>query len=278
MRVFFYHLALVVGTTRFTFAHQLAENKRRGKQVVSCSGFCGKGMESVLVCSCDESCLYIGDCCFDFLYLCKGGNGLDASLTRQGQIMIMSSFRNKTLCIAQRVQLDMDAGRRIYAIVRFPVIAKCPSNATKSVLVLCEDYGQHKFPTLPEIPVIHQGIIYRNIYCSLCSGVNPEEVSLLEHTVINTTDVHQNSSQHFAPLITGLDRNQFNRFGLVCGSIYDMKDLQCTVEEVAEECMAYQAPIHALLTIGSWEIFNNIACAKCVNASIVKIARSVRKG
>ena len=35
-----------------------------------------------------------------------------------------------------------------------------------------------------------------------------------------------------------------------------MNDLQCTMEEVAEECMAYQAPVDAFLTLGSWEIFN----------------------
>ena len=266
---FFYYLALAVGIMRFPFAHQLAENNGRcGKQVVSCSGLCGKEMAvaGVLKCSCDESCLYIGDCCFDFLYLCKGGNDLDAALTRQGQIM--SSFRNETLCIAQYVQSGMTPDHLVYKLVHIPMIAKCPSNAAKRVRVLCEDYDRHAFPALPEIPVNYHGRIYRNIYCSLCSGANPEEVSLLRHTLFNATDGHDSLSQQLSPLIIGFDVNQYNRFIFACDSIHKMKDLQCTMEEAAEECMAYQAPIKAGVPYDSRIIFMNLACAKCVNASI----------
>ena len=126
-------------------------------------------MSRRLICSCDESCLYIGDCCFDFVYLCKRGHDLDAALTHQEQIM--NDFRKKTICSAQYLPEDvlLTGDLLNYKISTMPMIAKCPSNATKSLSALCEHYEQHAFPALPQIPVIHQGIIYRNTYCSLCS-------------------------------------------------------------------------------------------------------------
>ena len=184
----FCYSASVVGNFRFPYAHQLAENKGRcGNIVVSCSGSCGKSWLHQQLCSCDDSCLYIGDCCFDFVYLCKGGYDLDGALTHQERII--AYFSRKTSCSEQYFREGESAGDVIYKTIKILMVTKCPSGATKSLLDSCEDYEHHVFPALPQIPVMHRGIIYRNIYCLLCNGENSEDVRLLSHTLINSTDV-----------------------------------------------------------------------------------------
>ena len=118
----------------------------------------------------------------------------------------------------------------IYKFVHIPMMAKFPSNAANSFRVLCEDYEQHTFPALPEIPVIYHGRIYRNIYCSLCRGAHPAEVNLLRHTLFYATDVHDSLSQQLSPPIIEFNSNQSNRFTFTCDSIHKMKDLQCTMD------------------------------------------------
>ena len=262
----FNYSALAFGNLRFPIAHQLAESKAHYRQqIISCSGFCGNGMILPRICSCDEICLYIGDCCFDFVYLCKRGYDLDTALAHQGQII--SSFRNKTVCSVQYVQMFKER----YKSIHIPMIMKCPSNATKRLLALCEDYEWHTFPVLPEIPVNHHGLIYKNIYCSICSGASPKEVNLLSHKLIDTTDFRDPISQPFALYITGLDHKQIVRFQLACGSIYKKDNLHCTTDDISEECVAYQAPISAALPNRSETTFKNLACANCVNATITSM-------
>ena len=264
----FYHLASVDGTSRFPFAHHLAENKGRcGEAVMSCSGFCGKGiLLDPLKCSCDESCLYIGDCCFDYVYLCIGGYDFDAALVYQGQIM--HSFVNKTILSPQYVQSDRCPDSISYNIIHIPMITKCPSNATKKLRALCENYERHTLPALPEIPVIHRKIIYRNVYCSLCNDADPEKVSLLAHELINTTGAYYALSQPFALLITEIDSYPIGRFKSAHYYTYKIDNLNCLEDEIAGECMAYQAPIKAVLPENKNAIFRNLACAECANASL----------
>ena len=224
----FYYSALVFGTQRFPFAHQLAENKGQCRQqMFSCSGFCGKGLAHPLRCSCDEICLYIGDCCFDFVYFCKGGYDLDGALTHQRKMM--NSFRNKIICSGQYVLSNMGM---MYQHIHIPMIAKCPSNTTKRLLALCEDYERYTLPALPEMPVIHNGIIYKNIYCSLCSSGHPRELNLLAHKLIDTTDFHDPISQPFALLITALDHNYVYRNQFACDYTYKSNNLSCIVDNM----------------------------------------------
>ena len=263
----------MAGTIRFPFAHQLAENKVRcGNQVVSCSGYCGKSIINELLCSCDDSCLYLGDCCFDFVYLCRGGYDLDSALTHQEHIM--NYFSRKTSCSVHYFYDGMSVGDVIYKTIKILMVTKCPSNATKSLLDSCEDYEHHAFPALPQIPVIHKGIIYGNIYCSLCNGACPEEVRLLSHTLLNTTDVPKqdaNSNQVYnSVVITDLDEYQQNRWNRACNPLCKFQSFQCSEEQRARECRAYQIPFTAVLLNGTKILLKNLACVQCHNTSIKK--------
>ena len=267
----FCYSASVVGTIRFPYAHQLAENKGRcGDTVVSCSGSCGKTRLHRQLCSCDDSCLYIGDCCFDFVYLCKGGNDLDDALTHQEQML--DYFTRKTLCSELYFQDERVAGDIVYKIISIPMVVKCPSNATKRLLNLCQHYEQHVFPALPQIPVMHRGIIYRNIYCLLCNGANPGDVRLLSHTLVNSTDVREEkkySTQIYSSvLITGIEEYRLSRLSQVCNSKCKFHNNNCSDEQIARECRAYQAPGIAVLSDGSKRVLKNLACLKCGNTTI----------
>ena len=258
------------GTIRFPFANQLAENKGHwGRNDVSCSGICGKIKYSEL-CGCDESCLFLGDCCYDFFYLCMRGSNLDISLARQEQIM--NDFAKRRECFTQYIQYVEGTNSIWYTTVLIPMIAKCPPNATESLLNLCEDYGQHTFSPLPQIPVIHRGVIYRNIYCSLCNGACPEQVSLLAHTLINATEVDKpevNTNQVYNAILITSENFYQRRFVFSCDPFYQTHDKQCLVEEAARECSAYQLRVCTWSSNDGQKMFKNLACAKCDNASLI---------
>ena len=235
----------MVGTKRFPFAHQLAENKGRcGHQVLSC--------------------------CFDFVYQCMGGYDLEASLAHQEQII--NDFRKKTTCSSQYVSNELIRKYFLCAIIDMPMISRCSSNTTKSLSALCDDYEEHTLPSLPEIPVIHQGIIYKNVYCSLCNGANPENVRLLGYELINTNNVRkpkENTNQSsIAVLLTDLDINKRERYAWACNHDCEIGSVQCPEELRDGECGAYHAPITVVFHNGTTKMFNNLACVKCGNTSI----------
>ena len=222
------------------------------------------------LCSCDEICLYVGDCCFDFVYQCMGGSDLEASLARQEQII--SDFRKKTTCSSHYVSNKFTHGYFFSKVIDIPVISRCPSNTTKSLSALCDDYEEHNFLSLPQNPVIHQGIIYKNVYCSLCNSASPEKVRLLRYELINASNVQEpdgnTNRTSFAVLLTDIDGFKQIRYGLACNHHCKNSIFQCAEEVRDVECGAYQAPITAVFHNGSAKIFRNLACIKCGNTSI----------
>ena len=275
--------ASLVSAIHFPFAHQLAENNEGcDKGVFSCSGSCGKSLNDMHRCACDESCLYIGDCCFDFFYRCKGGYDLDAALTDQA--LRMKSLISKTTCTAQYiqdVQFENDAQTFKYNLLKIPMISKCTPNTSKSLMNLCQEYERNAFPALPPIPVIHQGMLYRNIYCSLCNGASPMDVILPEHKFVKSKDIHPTGFST-SNVYNGHDNNivvikslvSMHRLKKACQSTRTcLKALdQCPAEQKEiGECEAYQARIVAIDYNGHLRVLRNLGCAKCNNMTVQKI-------
>ena len=231
---------------------------------MSCLGYCGEGANKFRACGCDDTCLYIGDCCYDFLYLCKGEYDLDDALANQEQIM--EDLAGKTICTKQYIQRVAAVDE--YSTHDIPMIAKCSSNTTEHLLALCVDYKKHIFSILPPVPVIQYGVIYSNVYCSLCNGVPLWEATLLPHKIIDLNHIHSK-----AIVVIFYDKiPMLDRFIAACSLMCSTHRPYCPLEQSARECRAYKAPVRVVLPDGIQRYFNNMACSHCTNISISEVS------
>ena len=230
------------------------------------------------MCGCDDTCLYIGDCCYDFFYLCKGEFNLDDALMKQ--LEIMKNFVDKTVCTKHYIQTTAELNE--YLVIKIPMIAKCPPNTTDNLLALCVDYQNNILSVLPPIPIIHHGILYSNIYCSFCNGVPLEEATLLQHKIIDLNDIYTESPT-LAGRTKGKKKREYevvvlndifsirHRFIAACDSRCLGYESHCPLEQRAKECRAYKAPFQVVSPDGARVYFNNMACLNCTNKYLVEI-------
>ena len=199
---------------------------------------------------CDTYCMFIGDCCYDYLMECdKRKLDIDSALTEQ------SNFY-------QNIKRYSSCGTNYLLQKRFRYmlqVSSCPSG-DDNFKELCEGktvkYLDSEFAFPWYIPVIARGALFKNVYCAACHEIRLEEVTIgMSIQGVKCEDYNDPTPefvpfQHFhdcsRPVLVIANRFQaLPRFQTPCScndnyAIY----AECDDMRFKEECHAYSAVIH----------------------------------
>ena len=218
-------------------------------------------------CFCDKSCLFLGDCCFDFLFECDSRfKSLEDGITQQ--MVHFRRFQRYTMPWSVSV-IDLNK-RQLFEQLLIPVIRKCPENASKDYIELCENL-QGRYD-IAEAPVVFQGAVFYNDFCAACHGIPQEEIENFQIVVDGGSTYKKvflsaaNSPVRISRFYGNIRQNfcTTNPMATICGG-----------GPYKDECDSYMAPLTATFLTGPGPssppadmIYKNEACLKCLNASI----------
>ena len=192
-------------------------------------------------CMCDTYCMFIGDCCYDYLMKCdKRALDMKSALTEQSNFY--QHFKPYSSCKTNYLKKK--------PISYMLQVSSCPNaDVDPGLKCLCEeDWAWY-------IPVIARGVLFRNVYCAACHGIRLQEVTIVM-SVRNITCNQYDPGTEFVPFqhffqctCPALDiANKFQalpRFQTpcLCNDSYAIYS-ECDDVKFKEECNAYSAVIH----------------------------------
>ena len=137
----------------------------------SCRGRCSGDLFNS-GCYCDKSCIVMGDCCFDFLDWCDiEGATRTKRLERDvlpDQYEAMSVYKDLVSCV--NVTPDEKIG------IELRLISKCTNREHSGLVRKCEGVATD---VVSQVPVMVQGVAFKNIFCVRCNGYNDKDMSPL---------------------------------------------------------------------------------------------------
>ena len=230
----------------------MLELNKKGQWLLnSCEGRCEDETEPSKAyhrqCKCDPTCLFLGDCCYDYLLKCNPQKTtFDAALSEQS-----NSFRKyfgQSSCNGfykmKYDDVDTDYIR---------LVDSCPNDITIHG-ALCRNDGNTT--TIANfIPVVAQGVPFFNVYCAACHGMMLKDIYTLtakpQVSCLKPKEnlVYPSSLRHFYPKFScnrttiDLSARYIKVIGrssdCVCGS--DQPEDYCASGEYQNECFAYKA-------------------------------------
>ena len=263
----------------FEGAHRLlGNNGQRCKKNYSCLGSC-KERESTNPprCGCDQSCLYLGNCCFDFLYQC--GNYSELNHAIQVQAKYRQRFKDNVKCSTIDIFISKRDGVFEHRFGEIPLIGRCPEEADSSISKRCE--SRNIFLFYPRILVHHMGVLYANSFCAVCNGVGIEKMNAIGREIIKVDATYSSYSaaetyrfvNRFPERIVSL----YSTYGDFCINQCHFGDDICLDSTFSEECAAYQARYVYSAFPGKPHIYKNEACFQC-SANYTDISPSCENG
>ena len=138
---------------------------------VSCNGRCleTSSRSSILECKCDNECMFLGDCCYDYLVECDPRN-LDLRTAHQEQISAFHQFDYYSNCVDIWGEDDSNKSSKV---VNFCPLPHDTDNALK-----CR-YGQRKTTISYHMPVENNGVLFLNMFCAACHGLPLHQLKLV---------------------------------------------------------------------------------------------------
>ena len=197
---------------------------------------------------CDIHCMFIGDCCYDYLVECdKREFDMNGALTIQSKFY--QHFKQYSYCKYNHFEdndktFDSDSLQ----------IVSCPAGDEELSELCGGNNGSRTFSSY--IPVIARGILFSNVYCAACHGIRLQEVEILTTTYNIKCTEHAEIEAQLLPFqhtfrcikpSLALDKKPqyLQRFEKPClcstsTSVYS----NCTNTKYKDECHAYTAVIH----------------------------------
>ncbi|XP_033106820.1 uncharacterized protein LOC117108781 [Anneissia japonica] len=130
----------------------------------SCANRCSATRLSLLDCACDDSCLFFGDCCKDYLYYCSddsetSNKSLAASISHQLHLSLTDTTKPRWSCItnSDSTQPSLEG---ILAVASCP-----PSWSFDDIRRKCEIPGAVR----EELVYDDKGYVYTNQFCAICN-------------------------------------------------------------------------------------------------------------
>lgn len=226
----------------------------------SCDKKCNTGLTPVRYwkrCNCDPPCLFLGDCCHDYLFHCDNDSThlhtQSQSMIRQGELPLR--FHGNTCCETFRIFYGKRG--RPYSSVALKMVCKCPPDSPSKSQHLCENnmHGSQPHP----IPFFWKNAIFANIHCALCYGMPIVEVKPVNFTfqcidkipydnLTLTSLLHlTNTGQCFLVLLPFTDDLQLARYSDGCDTTLAsiIAPPKCEDSRFLQECFSYSAPRRA---------------------------------
>ena len=197
-----------------------------------------------LECMCDIHCMFIGDCCYDYLMECDNKQ-FDMSNALAEQSNFYQRFKQYSDCKFTEFEDATDG----------PVlqISSCPEG-NDELTGLCEgNDGSRLFSWY--MPVTARGIFFSNVYCAACHGIRLQEVDIMT----TSHDIKCKSSFDAKAQLVPFEQNfrcsgyirqianKYKGLGRTCVCDYRRKKMyaysECDDATFKDECHAYAAVI-----------------------------------
>ena len=123
------------------------------------------------LCSCDEHCRTLGDCCVDAHFHCFGAKPEETHMLLPNDSAIANALTTSMKCMPVNFVGRDENGQRQTVSRNYDMIAICPVGSEGDKQCLGIGSVLHATPVC--LPRSH--LIFKNIYCLLCHGFSKEE-------------------------------------------------------------------------------------------------------
>ena len=213
----------------------------------------------MLECMCDHACMFLGDCCRDYL-LERDPRNLGVSAALREQLSVFRRFDRHSGCVT----IEGLSGIKALKMVNIcPKTVHCDSD----IRLMCSTHSRKR--TISScVPVESDGVLYRNMYCAACHGrplhqLHPVASYGLEGPL---PDIPK-SAYHLLPFAANIVCRKCNlivkpmvkRYGDACWCRQALPDRSCDNPLYKDECNAYTRVIYDSFR----RPYNNRACKSC---------------
>ena len=198
---------------------------------------------------CDSTCLFLGDCCYDYLMKCDPRNSsFDSTITEQANIFRWCAGHSSCNKLYDFIHTSK---RHIHVIDSCPIDTNTNNNNANDAYCV----NENKYLTFTNyVPVVSRGIPYLNTYCAACHGVQLKDIDPI--TEGSTSLCHTKSVNpeyplfHFYPKVIceHVTVNHLVKYTKLTKRIADNCLISidppmryCTGGKYMEECYAYKS-------------------------------------
>ena len=184
---------------QFTVATNISSETSNFTTTVSCRGRCmeASSRPSLLECKCDKACMFLGDCCCDYLMECDSRD-IDLNTALHEQLSTFQRFELFTTC----VDLWYEKAERATKLVDFCPTAPVPHGLHSELAVLCEANINPSMST--SVPVEHNGVLFQNMYCAACHGLPFHQINQVIDYNVECSNVDENEVKfRWLPFVKG---------------------------------------------------------------------------
>ena len=252
---------------RFPFARNISDSNMRGQLLhLSCQNRCENetSLSTALseYCKCDPICLFLGDCCYDYLIICDARNfSFDEVIEEQAKHF--HRHAGQSSCNGLYVT-------EYNKLTTIRLVDSCPIDKNTDVYdAQCKQTHQSR-SFANYVYIVAGGIPYLNIYCAACHGMMLKDIETVtgSTTVMCRTEstLPKYPSFHFyhnftceSVKVDHLDKytKLIKRTTGDCWSYIDSPMRYCTGGKYREECYAYKT------ANGCFFKAKNKACVAC---------------
>ena len=225
-----------------------------------CENETGSGISSSEYCKCDPICLFLGDCCYDYLMKCDPRKlSFEEAIIEQANEFRRHAGQSSCSLL---FKTEYDRYRRIY------VVDGCPIDKSTDFY---DTYCRNQSGTFANyLPVVARGIPYLNVYCAACHGVMLKDIDVVIGNSTVLCQTHFSESEyplfHFYPsfvcaFVTLKHLVKYTtlmkRIREKCLKNIDPPIRYCLGGKYQEECYAYKTAYGERFTA------KNRACVAC---------------
>ena len=269
--IWFFIAGQCLGENEFPFARNISCYLPSTPNYVSCRGRCSEGTTRSLFleCKCDHACMFLGDCCYDYLIECDPRE-LNFSAALLHQYSIFHRFKQHSDCTYFHIKGNEPHSYRI--------VNSCPNSSDKQSVIelMCSaENGKRSISTY--MPVESNGVLYLNIYCAACHGLALHQLRHVVQGFGCTSSSPGQIDPDWLPFdmdVRCLENrlnikpsfNDLKRYRDTCMCSYQMPDRSCTDDTYHKECNAYANVIFD----STGKPYNNFACRACDDDGFAK--------
>ena len=161
-----------MGPPRFQYVYNFTNSGNLDGIYQSCFKRCNESnsRSDQLECMCDIHCMFIGDCCYDYLTECD-----DRGFIMRSALIEQNNFYQRFKRYSQCINTNFEDKSYGYVLQ----IGTCPEG-NEGLTELCKGKRGSKLPSW-YIPVTARGILFSNVYCAACHGIRLMEVEIAEY-------------------------------------------------------------------------------------------------
>ena len=244
----FNFIAGIDAAEQYTFATTISNETNNLTTTVSCRGRCmeASNRPSLLECKCDHTCMFLGDCCYDYIFECDPRD-MDLISAIDEQLSTFKRFEIHTRCIEIWPPTTKSHRSKVVNICPHPPV---PQDLYMETNNLCGVV--RTMTTSAYVPVESNGVLFQNMYCAACHGLPFHQINRVIDYNVECNNVDGNQVNHQWLPVFGACEIKFkavsmtpsfkaiwHRYQEVCP--HPLPDVSCSFKD---KCIAYLNSSH----------------------------------